>query len=90
MRYFLLAIIALAFLVMWFQRRQATKLNNEEREELERFRRNERKRAGKHALPQGEPMLCCAHCQTYFPKAQALWHGDDAFCSQRCREKGAR
>ncbi|MFU0842431.1 MAG: VATC domain-containing protein [Burkholderia sp.] len=80
-----------AIFVAWTISRKRNSLDNEERRELERLRAKERRSKGKDKLPAGEPMIRCENCGIYFPKKDAVWSGEHAYCSKRCRsaaEKG--
>lgn len=83
-RFTLIILVLLVFVVIWFNKRMRGSLDNEERRELERLRRKERRAEGKHEIARGEAMLRCDHCGTYFPASKARRHLDKTYCSKRC------
>ena len=78
--FFLVLIIVMA--VAWAISRRRNSLSNEERVELEAFRKAEK------AL--GEPMEKCEHCGVFFPRREAVRAGGHVYCSERCRDAAER
>ncbi len=83
--FFVLLIVVIA--AAWTLSRRRNALNNEERRELERLRGAEAERKGRNALSEGEPMVACDRCGTYFPKRDALHSGEHVYCSRFCRDQ---
>lgn len=81
--------LAVLMWVAWAISRRNNKLDNEERRELRRLRR-EKAEGEKHAertRALGEMMVKCAQCGTYFPKSEGVRRGDRLYCSVKCRDK---
>ena len=74
--FFLGIIVVIA--VSWAISRRRNRLSNEERVELEAFRKT----------PQaiGEAMEKCEHCGVFFPRREAVRSGTHVYCSARCRD----
>lgn len=85
--FFLVLIIVMA--VAWAISRRRNSLSNEERVELEAFRKAERERGRKSAKAIGEPMAKCEYCGVFFPRREAVHSGEHVYCSARCRDRAA-
>ena len=86
--FFLVLIIVMA--VAWAISRRRNSLSNEERVELEAFRKAERERGRRSAKAIGEPMEKCEHCGVFFPRREAVHSGEHVYCSARCRDAAER
>ena len=77
--------LAVLMWVAWAISRRNNKLDNEERRELRRLRREkaEGEKRAERTRALGETMVKCARCGTYFPKSE----GDRLYCSVACRDK---
>lgn len=80
--FFLGIIVVIA--VSWAISRRRNRLSNEERVELEAFRKAERGRKTPQAI--GEAMEKCEHCGVFFPRREAVRSGTHVYCSARCRD----
>lgn len=81
--------LAVLMWVAWAISRRNNKLDNEERRELRRLRREkaEGEKRAERTRALGEMMVKCAHCGTYFPKSEGVRRGDRLYCSVACRDK---
>ena len=86
--FFLVLIIVMA--VAWAISRRRNSLSNEERVELEAFRKAEKARGKRSAKALGEPMEKCEHCGVFFPRREAVRAGGHVYCSERCRDAAER
>ncbi len=82
--FFLGIIVVIA--VSWAISRRRNRLSNEERVELEAFRKAERERGRKTPQAIGEAMEKCEHCGVFFPRREAVRSGTHVYCSARCRD----
>ena len=83
--FFLVLIIVMA--VAWAISRRRNSLSNEERVELEAFRKAEKARGKRSAKALGEK---CEHCGVFFPRREAVRAGGHVYCSERCRDAAER
>ncbi len=80
-------LLAVAIWVAWTLGRR-TRLNESEREELNRLRaQNHPKYRQDVSLASETTMVQCQHCGVYFPKSEAVLRGSHIFCSTRCRDQ---
>lgn len=78
---FLLLLVATVW-VVWSIRRRNNRLDNDERLELEAFRKTQRAQKEQR----GTTMLKCDHCGVYYPKNDGVMKGDKHYCSRRCAQ----